>query len=225
MSDYDIITIDGPAGSGKSTAARALARRLRVTYFNSGALYRVIVYMGIRDGIALEDTAALLKRLGEVRIETRTVGGDEHVFLDSEDVHARLFANEISRQVFHVADPPALRREVGRLAHELTAGRSFVTEGRDQGTEVFPEATVKFYLDARPDERARRRWAELRSRGENVPEGKVLRQVVERDRRDLTRPVGALKKAADAIVVDNSELTVDETVDRLYELVKSRHGD
>jgi cytidylate kinase len=225
MSDYDIITIDGPAGSGKSTAARALARRLRITYFSSGALYRAIVYLGIRDGIDLDDTAVLLKRLGEVRIETRTVDGDEHVFLDGEDVHASLFANEISRQVFHVADPPTLRREVGRLAHELTSGRSFVTEGRDQGTDVFPEATVKFYLDAQPEERARRRWAELRSRGENVSEAEVLRQVTERDRRDLARPVGALKKAADAIVVDNSELTVDETVDRLYELVKNRHGD
>ena len=214
MSDRVIITIDGPAGSGKTTAARGLARRLGIRYFSSGALYRAITWMGMDVGIDLDDTDALIARLRETTVTTRDV--------DGRDVSDQLFQNVISREAYRVANPPALRREVGRLAHELNAGQSFVTEGRDQGTEVFPEATVKFYLDARAEVRAERRRRELAERGEPVDEDALLREITERDERDRTRPVGALRAASDAIVVDNSDLDQDETVARLYQLVRDR---
>lgn len=222
MREFYIITIDGPAGSGKSTAARGLARRLGIRYFNSGALYRAIACLARRDGIALEDARAIVETVRRTRFETRAVAGAEHVFLDGEDVTDRLFDNDVSREVYKVADPPEIRREVGRLARELNAGVSFVTEGRDQGTEVFPEATVKFYLDARPEVRAERRRLELEARGQTLAREEILRQILERDRRDRSRPVGALRPAADAVVVDNSDLTADETVARLDALVRER---
>ena len=167
MSENYIITIDGPAGSGKSTAARGVARRLGIRYFNSGAIYRAIACLAMKHGIPLAETDSVVARVRRTKFETRNVVGAERMFLDDEDVTDRLFQNEISRQVYLVADPPAIRREVGRLARELNAGTSFVTEGRDQGTEVFPEARVKFYLDARPEKRAERRRLELESRGEH----------------------------------------------------------
>ena len=121
-----------------------------------------------------------------------------------------------------MADPPAMRREVGRLAHQLNATRSFVTEGRDQGTEVWPGAQVKFYLDARPEVRARRRRLDLEERGESISQAEVLRQILERDERDRTRKVGALRRAGDAIYVDNSDLDIEETIERLLELTRER---
>jgi len=222
MSDRHIITIDGPVGSGKSTAARGLAQKLGIRYFNSGALYRAIAWMGLDAGIDLDDTAALLTRLGQAKVEMREVAGETHLFLDGRDIMGEVFRNEISLEVHRVADPPTIRREVGRLAHELTAGWSFVTEGRDQGTEVWPEAQLKFYLDARPEVRAERRRLELEKRGEKVSLDDVLRQILERDERDRTRKVGALRRADDAIYVDNSDLDIEETVDRLFELASGR---
>lgn len=222
MSDRYIITIDGPAGSGKSTAARGLARRLGISYFNSGALYRAITWMGLDAGMDLDDAPALIERLGRVRIELRDLDGTERLFLDGRDVTDGLFENKISREVHRVADPPTIRREVGRLAHELNAGRSFVTEGRDQGTEVWPEAQVKFYLDARPEVRAQRRRLDLEKRGERIRQEEVLRQILERDGRDRARKVGRLRRADDAIYVDNSDLDVEETIERLLELTRER---
>ncbi len=224
MSEHYIITIDGPAGSGKSTAARGLARRLSIRYFNSGALYRAIACLAIRRGIPLVDTEAIVAQVRRTRFETRSVDGAEHVFLDGEDVTDALFQNEISRQVYLVADPPAVRREVGRLARELNAGTSFVTEGRDQGTEVFPEARVKFFLDARPEERAERRRIDLEARGERLTHEELLRQILERDRRDRSRPVGALRPAADAIRVDNSDFTPEQTAETLFRLAREKLG-
>lgn len=224
MSDRYIITIDGPAGSGKSTAARRLARRLGIHYFNSGALYRAITWMGLEAGIDLDDTDALLVHLRGVRIETRAVEGREHLFLDGRDITDELFQNRISREVYLVADAPAVRCEVGRLARELNGDRSFVTEGRDQGTEVFAEARVKFYLDARPEVRAERRRRELEQRGESVSAEDVLRDIRERDERDRSRKVGALRPAPDAIRLDNSDLDEEQTVERLLELARGRLG-
>lgn len=222
MTDSYKITIDGTAGSGKTTAARGLARRLGIRYFSSGALYRAITWLGLASGIDLDDTRALMARLGQVKVETREVDGEERLLVDGRDVTDEIFRNEISREVHRVADPPVIRREVGRLAHALNADTSFVTEGRDQGTDVFPEAEVKFYLDARPEMRARRRRLELEKRGERISEEDVLREILERDERDCTRKVGALRRAEDAICVDNSDLDAGETVERLFELVQER---
>lgn len=222
MSERYIITIDGPAASGKTTAARGLARRLGIQYFSSGALYRAITWMGLASGIDLDDTAAVLARLREAKIETREIDGKERLFLDGRDITDELACNEISREVHRVANPPSIRREAGRLAHELNAGRSFVTEGRDQGTEVFPEARVKFYLDARPEVRAKRRRLELEARGESISEEKLLEEILERDRRDRSREIGALRRADDAVVVDNSQLDEGATVERLLALLTGR---
>ena len=222
MSDRYIITIDGPAGSGKTTAARGLARKLGISYFSSGALYRATAWLAMQAGIDLDDTEAVLERLQATTITLNDRGGREHLLIDGEDVTDALSRNEISLAVHRVADPPAIRREVGRLAHRLNAGRSFVTEGRDQGTEVFPEATVKFYLDARPEVRAERRRLELASRGEPIAADTLLKEIVARDRRDRERKVGTLRAAPDAVHVDNSDLDEEDTVLQLHELCRER---
>jgi cytidylate kinase len=224
MPDYYIVTIDGPAGSGKTTAAQGLARRLGIKYFNSGALYRAIAWMGLSAGIDLSDTPALLARLKRTRIETREVDGKERLLLDGRDVTEELSRNEISREVYRVADPAEIRREVGKLAHKLNASRSFVTEGRDQGTEVFPEAAVKFYLDARPEVRAERRRLELEKRGERISREELLRQILERDERDRARKMGALRRADEAVYLDDSDLDREQTVEWMVGVVKKRMG-
>ena len=222
MGENYVITIDGPAGSGKSTAARGLARRLGIRYFNSGALYRAITWLGLSAGIDLDDADALLARLGRTVISTREKDAQERVLVAGRDVTDELFQNRITREVWHVADAAPIRREIGRLAHRLNAGRSFVAEGRDQGTEVFPEADVKIYLDARPEVRSERRRAELELRGEHIAPEEMLRQVIERDTRDKSRPAGRLRMAPDAIRVDNSDFTPEQTLERLLDLVRGR---
>lgn len=224
MPDHYIVTIDGPAGSGKTTAAQGLARRLGIKYFNSGALYRAVAWLGLSAGIDLGDTPRLLARLKRTRIETREVDGKERLLLDGRDVTEELSRNEISREVYRVADPAEIRREVGNLAHRLNASRSFVTEGRDQGTEVFPEAAVKFYLDARPEVRAERRRLELEGRGERISREAVLRQILERDARDRGRKIGALRRTDEAVYLDDSDLSREETVERMVGVVKERLG-
>jgi CMP/dCMP kinase len=189
-----IVTIDGPAGAGKTTVAKRLAASLGYCFLDTGAMYRAVALAGLRRGVDWNDSkeVAELARAVQIRFD-----GDR-VLLDGEDVSDAIRANQTTVAVRHVADHPQVREHLVSLQREFGRGRDLVTEGRDQGTLVFPDAACKFFLNASADERARRRVADLQARGHEVPLADILRQQQQRDDEDRQRPFGRLMRAADA---------------------------
>jgi cytidylate kinase len=220
-----IVTIDGPAASGKSTVARLLAERMGAVFLDTGAMYRAVTWLAVTAGVDLTDTDRVLGLIASTPLDFVPQKGGMQVFVQGRDVTGRIRDPEVTRQVRFIAAAPAIRAEMVRLqqAFARTAGR-IVTEGRDQGTVAFPDADVKVFLTADPAERARRRQAELEGKGVQAGLDEVHRAVAERDRSDETRSVGALKPADDAVVVDTTGLTIDQVVDRLWHLVQDRWG-
>lgn len=202
-----VIAIDGPAGAGKSTVARALAAELGFTYLNSGAMYRCVALLSLRDPAG--DPAVLAAR---ARIEPR-----DAVLLDGEDVSAQIRAPEVSERSSEVAAEPAVRTVLVEKQRELLTSGDWVAEGRDIGTVVAPGAELKIYLDAEPAERARRRAAELGTDAETVLVDQTLR-----DERDRSREVSPLRAADGALVIDTTGLGVEEVVARIAALAAQR---
>jgi cytidylate kinase len=215
-----IVTIDGPAGSGKSTAARLLAERLGFPFLDTGAMYRAVALESLTAGIDLDDEA----RVAEVarRLDIDALGPT--VRANGRDVTAAIRAPEISGAASRVAANPHVREALVGLQRQAAAGRDIVTEGRDQGTVVFPHAECKFYLTADPHERARRRQGELESQGECVSFEALLAQILERDTRDKTRETAPLVAADDALHIDTSHMSPDEMVRCLETIVRRRMG-
>lgn len=214
-----IVTIDGPAGSGKSTAARGLARRLQFDFLDTGAMYRAVAWQCLQRSIDLRDEPAVAACVHAMRLRLES----QHVFVDDRDVTAEIRLPEVSHGSSIVASNPAVRRELAARQREFAQGRNIVTEGRDQGTAVFPHAECKFYVTANAEERAARRHRELLERHEQAePFDDILRQIRERDERDKTRVVDPLRAAADAIRVDTSGLAPEAVLDRLESLVRER---
>jgi cytidylate kinase len=217
-----IVTIDGPAGSGKSTAARNLARALGVAFLETGATYRAAALKAMRRGVDFADEAALARVVRGADIDVIPAEGGPRVLLDGEDVSEAIRSAAVTEKSSRLARSPAVRGVLVSLQRRI--GRrlgSFVAEGRDQGTVVFPEADVKFYLDAEAAERARRRLAEMHERGEAADHGEVLAAIIERDRRDRSRPVAPLVKPPGAIVVDTSANTPEQTLAALLGHVRA----
>ncbi|MCH2588807.1 MAG: (d)CMP kinase [Planctomycetales bacterium] len=205
-----IVTIDGPAGSGKSTAARGLAQRLGFDYIDTGAMYRAVAHSCLASDIDTTDRASVTERAAELRI-----GFDgQDVLLDGINISAAVRSPSISEAASRVAQHPGVRAEMVRQQQAMVRERDMVTEGRDQGTEVFPDAECKFFLEASAEVRAVRRQEELLARGVEVPLEEPLEQIRQRDHRDRTREISPLRPADDAIVIDSSELTADGVLDR-----------
>ena len=205
-----IVTIDGPAGSGKSTAARGLAQRLGFDYIDTGAMYRAVAHSCLASDIDTTDRASVTERAAELRI-----GFDgQDVLLDGVNISTALRSPSISEAASRVAQHPGVRAEMVRQQQAMVRERDMGTEGRDQGTEVFPDAECKFFLEASAEVRAVRRQEELLARGVEVPLKETLEQIRQRDHRDRTREISPLRPADDAIVIDSSELTADGVLDR-----------
>lgn len=217
-----IVAIDGPAGAGKSTIARMLARRLGYLYVDSGAMYRAVALAARRRGIACDDAAGLDKLAGELEIKLLPAGERSRVLLDGEDVSEAIRAPEISRASSEVSCCPCVREALVALQRRMGAAGGVVMEGRDIGTVVFPDAEAKIFLTATVAERARRRAEELAQRGTPVDLERVRAEVAERDRRDAGREHSPLRRAADAVEVVTDGLTIPEVLDRLEALVRAR---
>jgi CMP/dCMP kinase len=218
-----IITIDGPAGSGKSTAARRLAQELGIAYLDSGATYRAVALKAGREGADRGDPAALAEvaRRAEVRLRPNPQG--VQVLLDGRDVSREVRSPEVGQQASELARLGAVREVLVELQRKIGEELGdFVAEGRDQGSVVFPGAAVKFYLDAKPEVRARRRWQELSAAGKKASMEDVLREVLDRDHRDSTREVSPLVRPAGAVVVDTSAMSVEEMVAAMKAVVEAR---
>jgi CMP/dCMP kinase len=213
-----VIAIDGPAGSGKSTVARELARRLGLDYLDTGAMYRAVALAALRARCLLTDEPGLARLVNALTLEMLP----GRVLLDQEDVTPLIRTPDITTATGPVADSPAVRRRLVEWQRRSAQGRSVVCEGRDQGTIVFPHAACKFFLVADPVERARRRHRELRSRGQEIPFEEVLRAQQERDCRDAQRDIAPMVPAADAIVLDSTRQTPEEVVAVMERTVRSR---
>jgi CMP/dCMP kinase len=206
-----IITIDGPGASGKGTAASGIAARLGFAYLDTGAMYRAVALAALRRGVACDDAAAVAAILPGIHIEMPP----DRVLLDGEDVTEAIRAPEVSQGASKVAAIPAVRAFLIPQQRRIAAGRDIVCEGRDQGTVVFPDAPVKFYITADVRVRAERRSRELRAKGVDTTPEREVAELAERDRRDSERADGPLRQPPDAIVIDTTRLTPDEVLDRL----------
>jgi len=213
------IAIDGPAGAGKSTLARRLAGRLGFLYIDTGAMYRAVALWARRLGVAWDDAARLEQLARESRIE---LGPDGRVWLNGEDVSEAIRDPEISEGASRVSAIPGVRRALVEKQQQMGRQASVVMEGRDIGTVVFPEAEVKIYLDATPEERARRRMKDLAARGVAADFAQVLEEMRRRDQRDSTRADSPLRQAPDAIYVDSTGMSEDEVEQALLKIVRER---
>jgi len=218
-----VITIDGTVGSGKSTAAAGLARRLGARHLDTGAMYRALTLKALETGVDLEDGAALeaLAGLTTVELDDGSEGG--LVRLDGRDVTGAIRENRVSTHSHYLARTAGVRRILVAAQRDIARqADAVVAEGRDQGTVVFPDAAVKFFLDADPEVRARRRQLELEARGQIKSYREVLSEVCERDRRDSTREADPLRAATDAVRVDTTDLDVEAMIETLLCEVRRR---
>lgn len=216
-----IITIDGPAGTGKSSVSQLVARRLGYAFLDTGAMYRAIGLEALRRQANLEDARELTFVARHVKIEFDWSKQPPGVILNGEPVGPLLRSGEATKAASYVAVIPAIREILVEQQRKIGLTRgNLVTEGRDQGSVVFPDAPFKFYLDATPEERARRRAAQLRARGEIVDVKEILDGIKARDHRDASRTVGPLSIPRDAIVIDTTALTQEQVVDRIVDVVK-----
>lgn len=215
-----VIAIDGPAGSGKSTVSKTIARQLGLLYIDTGAMYRALTLKAMRGHIDLHDEARLTALAHATKIDLAGAAGKLAVYLDGEDVTGLIRTEELTNNVKFIARVAGVRAEMVRLQRLVGQAQSAVLEGRDIGTVVFPDADYKFYLDASVDERAHRRYKELVGMGHRADLDGIRRDIVIRDESDFKREVGALKKAPDAIGIDTSDLTIDQVVQKVLNFIK-----
>jgi CMP/dCMP kinase len=219
-----VVTIDGPAGAGKSTVAKRLARGLGYRLLDTGAIYRAVALSANRRGVAWTDGPGCAVLAAELPISFAFVGDVNHVYLDGEDVSEAIRTQEMSSGASQVSALPEVRAALLDLQRRLGAGGGVVVEGRDTGTVVFPGADAKFFLTATVRERARRRTEELAAKGQAADLATVEREVVERDERDAGRDVAPMRPADDGVIVDSTDKSLDQVVAEIEAEVRRRAG-
>lgn len=221
MKDIYTITIDGPAGSGKSTIATRVAQRLGIVHLNSGAFYRAVACVLHDRHIAVDDVDAIARAVAPLDIRAEFVDGIQHVYVDGVDMTDRLYVNAISDLSSRYSTHLCVRQKIVQIERELSRHLAMVIDGRDSGSYCLPDAEYKFYLDCDPLERARRRQAELCSRGEDIALDTLYEQILSRDAFDRAKAVAPLVVPDGAIMLDNTHTTIDEVVDTIISHVTS----
>lgn len=214
------VAIDGPAGAGKSTVAKRVAREKGFIYVDTGAMYRAMALYLIRKGIKPEDTDRIAEACREADISIEYQDGEQVVLLDGENVNAFLRTEEVGSMASYSSAVPAVREKLVELQQALAKKADVVMDGRDIGTVVLPDADVKIYLTAGSAARAKRRYLELREKGEEADLSKIEQDIIDRDYRDMHRAHSPLCQAPDAVLVDSSDLTVEEVVERIVSLCR-----
>ena len=222
---YISVAIDGPSGAGKSTVARAAAARLGYVYVDTGAMYRAIGLAVCRRGISGEDADGIAAVLPEIDIRLAYQDGVQHVLLNGEDVSDAIRTPEIAYYASKVSAVPAVRQFLLEAQRDMAKKGNILMDGRDIGTVILPDAPVKIFLTASAETRAERRYLELIGKGQQVTRGSVLHDVVERDRQDMSRAVAPLKQAEDAVLLDTSKMTLDESIEAVLQIIRKKIED
>lgn len=219
------IAIDGPGGAGKSTVAKAVAAALHITYVDTGALYRTIGLAVKERGIDPHDSGAVVALLPSIRICMTHSDGVQHILLDGADVGDKIRTQEISMYASTVSAIPEVRDFLLATQRDIAREQSIVMDGRDIGTVIFPDADVKIFLTASAENRAERRWRELRDRGVDADYDVILAEIRARDHQDSTRAIAPLKQAEDAVLLDNTGYCLEESVGAVLHIIREKLGD
>ncbi len=217
-----IVAIDGPAGTGKGTITKIVAEKLGLVTIDTGATYRCITLAMIKKNVKLEEEEKIKEILEKSKIEFKNINGEQHTFLNDEDVSKEIRSNEVNSMVSQVSALKFVRYKMVDLQRKLAEGKDVIMEGRDIGTYVFPNADVKIYLDAEPEERARRRQKQNEEAGIQSTYEEVLAGIIARDENDKNKEMGALKVAKDAIVVDGTHGTIEENVQKVIDIINKK---
>ena len=216
------IAIDGPAGAGKSTIAKQVARRENLIYIDTGAMYRAMSLLMLQNGIPLNDAEKIGQECSRAQIDISYENGEQAVFLNGENVDAFLREERVGNAASAVSAVPRVRERLVQLQRELAESADVVMDGRDIGTVVLPDADLKIFLTASSRVRAERRYRELQEKGIEADLRTIQRDIEERDHRDMTRETSPLRQAEDAVVIDSSMMTVDEVIQIILDLIQSR---
>ncbi len=214
------IAMDGPVGAGKSSIADAAAKRLGILHLDTGAMYRALGLKALREGMDLQDEEKMVELCRGLNLAVRVGAGGQETLLDGEDVSSLIRTPEVSMAASTVSRYAQVRRRMVQLQQALAAEQDMILDGRDICTTVLPDAPVKIYLTATAEERAKRRWLEMKEKGEKDTYEEVLAQVRARDEQDMNRPVEPLRQAEDAVLLDTTDLSFDQVVDRITALAE-----
>jgi len=214
-----IVTIDGPAGSGKSTVSKALAKRLSYLYLDTGALYRAVAYLAGKEGVSGNDEEALYDVLKSADIRLQKSGNVFQVYVNGEEVTGHLRTEEIGLMASKISALPLIREMLLPIQRKAGVSGGIVAEGRDMGTVVFPDADVKFFIEASESERIQRRFKELSNRGDGIPYGNIARDMRQRDLQDRERTVAPLRPHEEAVIIDTSSMTIAEVVEAMLGII------
>ncbi len=216
------IAIDGPAGAGKSTIAKLLAAKLGILYLDTGAMYRAVGLKALNTGVDISDEAAVEKMLADTKIDVTQENGVQHVYLDGNDVSSAIRENAVSKAASDISAVPCVRYKMVDLQREIASRCDTVLDGRDIGTFVLPNAEYKIFLTASAEERAKRRYAELKAKGSTLTFEQIKDDIVKRDYNDSHRALAPLKKADDATEVDTTAMSIDDVVGRIYAIIGAK---
>lgn len=219
------IALDGPAGSGKSTVAKLTAKKLGFTYVDTGAMYRAIGLYFLRNNVDISDNAAVVKALSEIEVDLEYVDGEQQVMLNEENVNAYIRTEEVGKQASIVSALGEVREKLLSLQRNMAEKKSVIMDGRDIGTVVLPNATLKIYMEASAKIRAKRRYDELTAKGVSCDLDEIEKDIIARDERDMNREISPLKKADDAEVVDTSEINPQQVSEKIIELFEKKIAD
>ncbi len=212
------ITIDGPAGSGKSTIAKELSKRLGIFYLNTGLVYRAFAYVALVEGIEDENILDVFEKPIEVKLGI----GETKVFYKGEDISHKLGDENIGKRASQIASIPEFRERINQFFRSLVNEEQALIEGRDAGTHIFPHAPLKIFITADLKERARRRYEQLKKEGLNPSFEEILKAIEERDKRDKNRPIYPFKPPEDAVIIDTTNLSIEDTIEKVLNLLKER---